>query len=175
MNNVNSLFDSLTVSAPALGADTPSATAAGEPASQRPSAVPPVRAQRAQVASEQTLPPLAVPSYLNPPIGTVTKAAAPAVSAPLMVGSTGLIARVDAQEFVKVVAGSGGGVTVLLTAKGAAAAGQRDAALRYVTCVGGIVLITNSNTPLHLGAGVQIIAAQAVLCEGRPLSNDDYM
>ena len=160
MNDVNSLFDSLTVSAPSLGADSPAAAGSQQQAVAAPVAPP---------QSAYTLPPVNAGSYQPSP--SLTPAP---VAAPTMVGSTRLIARVDPQEFVRVVSGAGAGTIVLVTSKGKGNTSRADGT-RYVACVSGIVLITNSGSSLRFPSPVQVIEAAAVLCEGRPLSNDDYM
>ena len=137
----SSMFDDLTVSAPALGLDEPG------PYSGRPAVLPSV-----------------LPTGLS---------ATPQASPSVAVGPTGLIARVEQSEFMKLVT-QVAPVLVLYTPKNGSSTG-RTPTERYVASIYGTVFITHTSSEIRFPAGVTVVAASAVLCNGRPLSNEDFV
>jgi hypothetical protein len=144
-----SIFDGLTVSAPALGAGT------------------------SPVPEPDAIPPMAVPQMPTSASPSALRTL-PQVTQPVTaVGSTGLLARVEPEEFVKIVTNAGTGI-VLYTPQINPNA-QRSAIDRYVASVSGIVFITIASRVLKFPSTVQVVNAAAVLCDSRPLSNQDKM
>ena len=144
-----SIFDGITVSAPSLGAG---ATPAPDTA-----AVPPL--------SEPSIRPTAFPQELRS-LPTVPQQVPAA-------GATGLLARVEPEEFVKVVTSAGAGIVLYTPQIGPTP--QRAAVDRYVASIGGIVFITLAGKVLKFPSTVQVVTAAAVLCDSRPLSHQDKM
>ena len=103
----------------------------------------------------------------------IPQASSPASGAPVAsIAATGLIAKVEPAEFIKLVTQAAGTI-VLYTAQARSA--QKVAVDRYVACVGGIVFISHSSSALRFPGTVQVVVTSAVLCGGRPLSSEDYM
>ena len=157
------MFDNLTVSTPALGNDSPASY--GESGTQP--------GQAGSAVSTQYTPAPQVGVYSQPPV-LGTAAAPHAAPQQAMVGSTRLIARVEPDDFVKLIAEAGPDIMVLHTAQ-AKSGGQRHTVERYVACINGIVFICNAASALRLPSPARVVRTTAVLCEGRPLSSDDYM
>jgi len=137
----SSMFDDLTVSAPALGLNEPG------PYSGKPATLPSV------------LPTLS--------------SATPQPSSSAVIGPTGLIARVEQNEFVKLVSQTAP-IVVLYTPKSGSTAG-RIPTERYVASIYGTVFITHATSEIRFPPAVTVVAASAVLCNGRPLSNEDFV
>ncbi len=151
---MSSIFEGLTVSAPALGAGTPPGPG------QEPAGIP-----------QLSEPPITA-ATLSSGLRTLPAAAAPAQPT-AAIGSTGLLARVEPEEFVKLVTTAGAGIVLYTPQIGPTP--QRAAVDRYVASIGGIVFITLASKVLKFPAMVQVINAAAVLCDSRPLSHQDKM
>jgi len=137
----SSMFDDLTVSAPALGLNEPG--------------------------------PYSGKSAARPSVLPTLTSATPQPSSSAVIGPTGLIARVEQNEFIKLVT-QAAPLVVLYTPKNGATAG-RVPTERYVASVYGTVFITHAAAELRFPSGVTVVAASAVLCNGRPLSNEDFV
>ena len=52
---------------------------------------------------------------------------------------------------------------------------SRTGGNRYVASIGGIVFICHSVSAVRLPGTATVVTASAVLCEGRPLSSEDFV
>lgn len=143
-------FDSITVNAPGLTETTQAAVEMAEvapiPKSYGAPAYSGITQEVARIAPPATLPAAA---------------------------STRLIARVDGQEFVKLLGQSPG--TIVLHTPNVKGGQSRTGGNRYVASIGGIVFICHSVSAVRLPGTATVVTASAVLCEGRPLSSEDFV
>jgi hypothetical protein len=89
------------------------------------------------------------------------------------VGSTGLVASIEAVEFERIVKDAIDPVILCTTSTAATAANGRPAALRstrrYVMCCGGIVFIAQSVRPLQFAPEVRLVECHGIVYDGRSL------
>lgn len=152
-----SIFDGLTVSSPALGIGG----SAGPTPADAPSVSPSVGGAVVSPPSMQVPQPLGVPQ----PIGV------PAM--PSVQGATGLMAKVEPEEFARLVKDVGCAVVLYTPQKSGGT--QRSTADRYVASIGGIVFVTLTDRTLLLPPGTRVVTCMAVLSDGRPLGHQDNM
>lgn len=107
-------------------------------------------------------------------VGTAASPSSPSLRE--VVGSTGLVAVVGAEELLRLVRESVNTLVLTTQVRVAASADKKRAAgvgYRYVFPCAGIVFVTTSAVRLSFDPGVREVNCLGVLHEGKPLGRDE--
>lgn len=100
-------------------------------------------------------------------------ATASGAAATLAIGSTGIIASIESEEFDRLVRDAVDPVVLRTAAAGPSNGGGTRRIHRYVFSCAGIIFVTQTGNPLKFGAGVREVECLGVLCDGKPIGRSD--